>query len=224
MLFDIHLERMIEDKEIVVRGLGNKILDLDFLKKYKMIQPASLDIRLNTVFAIHKANYKYFDLCREGKCFDSIEISSNPIDPINLTPDDYEIIKTEIGSPFIIPPLGFCLAGTIESIQAPDNICYQLDGKSTIGRLGLSTHVTAGFADPGFINQITLEIFNHNYFPIIVRSGMFIGQYKFFRSFDGIESQNPYRNSGTYVDQPATQPPKTEKLYRWIDDENKIVA
>ncbi len=219
MLFDIDLEEMIQEKKMIVRGINNEILDYDFLKKYDMIQSASLDIRLNTIFAVRKNEYDFFEMCKKGSHYNYIPVSDIPIDPFNVDADDYEIIELNMGEEFIIPPLSFCLAGTIESVELPHNICYQLDGKSTIGRLALSTHITAGFADPGFKNQITCELFNHNRSPIILRPGMYIGQYKFFKSSSGRNAKNPYCINGTYAGQPATQYPKTKKIFRYLFNE-----
>lgn len=82
---------------------------------------------------------------------------------------------------FMLHPGDFVLASTEEQVSIPNGIACRFEGKSSLGRIGLLTHVTAGFIDPGFYGQITLEITNVNHIPIKLHEGMLIGQLCFYR-------------------------------------------
>lgn len=90
-----------------------------------------------------------------------------------------EFIEEEKG--YILRPHEFVLGSTVETVNLPANIAARFEGKSSLGRIGLMTHITAGFIDPGFNGQITLEIYNVNETPIVLRPGMLIGQLCFFK-------------------------------------------
>ena len=95
---------------------------------------------------------------------------------------------------YCIDPDGFVLASTKEFVNIPDNIAARFEGKSSLGRLGLTTHVTAGFIDAGFSGQITLEIKNETKYPIYIYEGMKIGQLCFFELDK--EARRPYGSEG----------------------------
>ena len=124
----------------------------------KMIQPSSVDVRLDRFFRVFK-NHRY-------------EVIDPSIEQPDLTrevavaPDDF----------FILHPGEFVLASTYEVITLPDDIAGRLEGKSSLGRLGLLTHSTAGFIDPGFSGHITLELSNVANLPVKLYPGMKIGQ------------------------------------------------
>ena len=82
---------------------------------------------------------------------------------------------------YVLRPGEFILGSTVESVSIPDYLACRFEGKSSLGRIGLTTHVTAGFIDPGFQGTITLEIKNENQFPILLKPGMLIGQLCFIR-------------------------------------------
>lgn len=82
---------------------------------------------------------------------------------------------------YTLDPGEFILGTTVETVHIPPDLASRFEGKSSLGRLGLATHVTAGFIDPGFQGQITLEIKNMNNVPIVISPGMRIGQLCFFR-------------------------------------------
>ena len=90
-----------------------------------------------------------------------------------------EFVEEEKG--YILRPGEFVLGYTDETINLPSNIAARFEGKSSLGRIGLMTHITAGFIDPGFHGQITLEIYNVNCQPIVLSPGMLIGQLCFFK-------------------------------------------
>ena len=123
-----------------------------------MIQPSSVDVRLDKFFRVFE-NHKY-----------------SVIDPSMEQPDLTREVITENDEPFILHPGEFVLASTYEVITLPDDIAGRLEGKSSLGRLGLLTHSTAGFIDPGFSGHITLELSNVANLPVKLFPGMKIGQ------------------------------------------------
>ena len=124
----------------------------------KMIQPSSVDVRLDRFFRVFEDHrYEVID--------PSIE-QSELTREVAVAPDDF----------FILHPGEFVLASTYEVITLPDDIAGRLEGKSSLGRLGLLTHSTAGFIDPGFSGHITLELSNVANLPVKLYPGMKIGQ------------------------------------------------
>jgi dCTP deaminase len=124
----------------------------------KMVQPSSVDVRLDRFFRVFE-NHKY----------ESIDPS---IEQAELTRE----IAVGAEDFFILHPGEFVLASTYEVITLPDDIAGRLEGKSSLGRLGLLTHSTAGFIDPGFSGHITLELSNVANLPVKLFPGMKIGQ------------------------------------------------
>jgi dCTP deaminase len=92
----------------------------------------------------------------------------------------YKVISGEFGSQFLIRPFEFCLATTVEQVILPAHLGARVEGKSSLGRRGLFIHVTAGWIDPGFIGQITLELFNCTQDEIYLTRGQKICQLAFF--------------------------------------------
>lgn len=123
-----------------------------------MIQPSSVDVRLDKFFRVFE-NHRY-----------------SVIDPSIEQPDLTREVIAEGDEPFILHPGEFVLASTYEVITLPDDIAGRLEGKSSLGRLGLLTHSTAGFIDPGFSGHITLELSNVANLPVKLFPGMKIGQ------------------------------------------------
>ncbi|CAB4710469.1 unannotated protein [freshwater metagenome] len=123
-----------------------------------MIQPSSVDVRLDKFFRVFE-NHKY-------------SVIDPSIEQAELTRE----VITEGDDPFILHPGEFVLASTYEVITLPDDIAGRLEGKSSLGRLGLLTHSTAGFIDPGFSGHITLELSNVANLPVKLFPGMKIGQ------------------------------------------------
>jgi dCTP deaminase len=128
-----------------------------------MIQPSSIDVRLDRYFRVFE-NHKY-----------------PHIDPSVEQPDLTRLVEPEGEEPFILHPGEFALASTYEVVTLPDNLASRLEGKSSLGRLGLLTHSTAGFIDPGFSGHVTLELSNVATLPIKLYPGMKIGQLCMFR-------------------------------------------
>lgn len=126
-----------------------------------LVQPASVDVRLDGRFRVFR-NYKY-------SC----------IDPKAVQQDLTELI--EVGEePFIIHPGEFILGNTVERIKLGNDLVGRVEGKSSLGRLGLIIHATAGYIDPGFEGNITLELSNVANLPIRLYPGMKVGQISFF--------------------------------------------
>jgi len=123
-----------------------------------MIQPSSVDVRLD----------KFFRVCENHKY--------SVIDPSTEQAELTREVIAEGDEPFILHPGEFVLASTYEVITLPDDIAGRLEGKSSLGRLGLLTHSTAGFIDPGFSGHITLELSNVANLPVKLFPGMKIGQ------------------------------------------------
>jgi len=128
-----------------------------------MVQPSSVDVRLDRYFRVFE-NHKY-----------------PHIDPSADQPDLTRQVSPDGNEPFILHPGEFVLGSTYEMVTLPDDVAARLEGKSSLGRLGLLTHSTAGFIDPGFSGHVTLELSNVATLPIKLWPGMKIGQLCFFR-------------------------------------------
>ena len=129
-----------------------------------MVQPSSIDVRLDRFFRVFE-NHRY-----------------PHIDPAEEQPDLTRLVETENDRPFILHPGEFVLASTYELFALPDDLAARLEGKSSLGRLGLLTHSTAGWIDPGFTGHVTLELSNVATLPIKLWPGMKIGQMCLFRT------------------------------------------
>lgn len=137
-----------------------------------MLQPSSVDVRLDRFFRVFE-NHMY-----------------SVIDPAAEQPDLTRAVEIKGDEEFILHPGEFVLASTYEVITLPDDVAGRLEGKSSLGRLGLLTHSTAGFIDPGFSGHITLELSNVANLPVKLYPGMKIGQLCLFRLSSPAE--NPY--------------------------------
>lgn len=137
-----------------------------------MVQPSSVDVRVDRYFRVFE-NHRY-----------------PHIDPAEEQPDLTRLIETDGDEPFILHPGQFALGSTFELVTLPDDVAARLEGKSSLGRLGLLNHSTAGFIDPGFSGHVTLELSNVSTLPIMIWPGMKIGQLCFFRLSSAAE--HPY--------------------------------
>jgi len=141
-----------------------------------LIQPASVDLRLGGSFRVfHNHRASAIDL-------------RDP--PTNLT----EQIQVEEGEAFVIHPGEFCLGRTLEYVELPDDIVARIEGKSSLGRLGLIVHATAGFCDPGWNGTLTLELNNLTRVPIKLYPGLPIAQLSFM-TLDA-PAERPYGHAG----------------------------
>ena len=146
-----------------------------------MIQPSSIDVRLDRWFRVFE-NHKY-----------------PHIDPSVEQPDLTRLIEPEGDEPFILHPGEFVLGSTFEVVTLPDDVAGRLEGKSSLGRLGLLTHSTAGFIDPGFSGHVTLELSNVATLPITLYPGMKIGQLCLFRLSSPPSIRTDRRSTGLAI-------------------------
>ena len=128
----------------------------------KHVQPSSVDLRVSDGFRVF-VNHKY-----------------SQIDPRSPQSDLTQLVEVGIEDPFMLHPGEFVLGSTLERIKLGDDVVARLEGKSSLGRLGLLIHSTAGFIDPGFEGHITLELSNVATLPIAIYPGMKIGQISFY--------------------------------------------
>ena len=157
-----------------------------------MVQPSSVDIRLDRYFRVFE-NHRY-----------------PHIDPAVEQPELTRLVEPDSDEPFILHPGEFVLASSYEVVTLPDDIAARLEGKSSLGRLGLLTHSTAGFVDAGFSGHVTLELSNVATLPIKLWPGMKIGQLCFFRLSSPAE--HPYGSSvygSRYQDQRGPTPSRS---------------
>lgn len=128
----------------------------------RMVQPSSVDLRCADAFRVFE-NHRYALI--------------DPKDPQeDLT---VEVVATD-DAPFVLHPGEFVLGSTLERLRLGDDVVARLEGKSSLGRIGLLIHSTAGFIDPGFEGQVTLELSNVANLPIAIYPGMKIGQVSFY--------------------------------------------
>jgi dCTP deaminase len=137
-----------------------------------MVQPSSIDVRLDKFFRLFD-NHKY-----------------PHIDPAQDQPELTRLVEVDAEDSFVLHPGEFVLGSSLELVSLPDDVAARVEGKSSLGRLGLLTHATAGFVDPGFSGHVTLELSNVATLPIMLWPGMKIGQLCFFRLSSPAE--NPY--------------------------------
>jgi dCTP deaminase len=137
-----------------------------------LIQPSSVDVRVDRFFRVfHNARYPFIDVKKPQE---------------ELT----ELVEVDDETPFILHPGEFVLGSTLERIRLPDDLVARLEGKSSLGRLGLLIHSTAGFIDPGWDGHVTLELSNVANLPITIYHGMKIGQLSFVQMTE--PAQTPY--------------------------------
>ncbi len=151
LLSDRDIRTAIETKRVVIEPFDPN-----------MVQPSSLDVRLDRYFRVFE-NHRY-----------------PHIDPAVDQPELTRLVEPSGDEPFVLHPGEFVLASTYEIVTLGDDISARLEGKSSLGRLGLLTHSTAGFIDAGFSGHLTLELSNVATLPIKLWPGMKIGQLCFF--------------------------------------------
>jgi dCTP deaminase len=138
----------------------------------KLLQPSSVDVRVDGLFRVfHNNRYPYIDVKVEQE---------------ELT----ELVEVDGDHPFVLHPGEFVLGQTLEWVELPNDLVARLEGKSSLGRLGLLIHSTAGYVDPGWKGNLTLELSNVANLPIALYHGMKIGQISFFKMSSPVE--RPY--------------------------------
>ena len=138
----------------------------------EMVQPSSVDIHLDRFFRLFD-NHKY-----------------PVVDPAADQPELTRLVEVSADGEFVLHPGEFVLGATYERVTLADDVAARLEGKSSLGRLGLLTHSTAGFIDPGFSGHVTLELSNTATLPIKLYPGMKVGQLCFFQLSSAAEK--PY--------------------------------
>jgi dCTP deaminase len=154
-----------------------------------LVQPSSIDVRVDRRFRVFQnSRYPYIDVRQAME---------------DLT----ELVEVEGEEPFILHPGEFVLGQTLERVTLPNDLVARLEGKSSLGRLGLLIHSTAGFVDSGFSGNLTLELSNVANLPITIYHGMPIGQISFMRMDQPVE--HPYgsgENASKYQGQDEPTP------------------
>jgi dCTP deaminase len=159
-----------------------------------LVQPSSIDVRVDSKFRVfHNARYPFIDVRK-------------PMDDLT------ELIEVAGDDAFILHPGEFVLGQTLESIALPNDIVARLEGKSSLGRLGLLIHSTAGFVDPSFEGNLTLELSNVANLPITIYYGMPIGQISFMRMDEPVE--RPYGAEGVGSKYQGQAEPTPSRFYR----------
>ena len=139
------------------------------------LQPSSVDLHVDAEFRVFRNNrYPFIDVKRDQNLTELVEVGSD--------------------EPFILHPGEFVLGSTLERVAIPDDLVARLEGKSSLGRLGLLIHSTAGYVDPGWDGFLTLELSNVANLPITLYPGMKIGQVSFFQLTTAAET--PYGSAG----------------------------
>jgi dCTP deaminase len=140
--------------------------------KEELIQPSSIDVRVDSRFRVfHNARYPYIDV-------------RQPMEDLT------ELVEVDESEPFV-------LGQTLERVSLPDDLVARLEGKSSLGRLGLLIHSTAGFVDAGFSGNLTLELSNVANLPVTIYQGMPIGQISFMRMDGPVERPYGSREKGS---------------------------
>ena len=159
----------------------------------ELVQPSSVDVRLDSLFRVFD-NTKY-----------------THIDPAMRQDELTSLVEPAPGEPFVLHPGEFVLGSTLEVCTLPDDLAGRLEGKSSLGRLGLLTHSTAGFVDPGFSGHITLELSNVANLPITLWPGMKIGQLCLLKLSSTAE--NPYGSSAVGSKYQGQRGPTPSRAY-----------
>jgi dCTP deaminase len=163
----------------------------------ELVQPSSIDVRLDRFFRVFN-NSAY-----------------THIDPALQQDDLTSLVEPSGDEPFVLHPGEFVLGSTLEVLTLPDDLAGRLEGKSSLGRLGLLTHSTAGFIDPGFSGHITLELSNVANLPITLWPGMKIGQLCLFQLSSAAE--HPYGSAiygSRYQGQRGPTPSRSYQNFR----------
>src|SRR3954447_8951877 len=144
-----------------------------------LVQPSSVDMRVDRSFRVfNNSRYPYTDV-------------PQPMETLT------ELVTVEDDEPFVLHPGEFVLGQTLERVRLPDDLVARLEGKSSLGLLGVVIHSTPGFVDPGFEGNLTLELSNLANLPITIYRGMPIGQISFMRMDAPVEHAYGAREAGS---------------------------
>jgi dCTP deaminase len=160
----------------------------------EMVQPSSVDLRVDRIFRVFRnTRYPYIDV-------------RSPMEDLT------DVVEVKPGEAFILHPGEFVLGSTLEQVSLPDDLVGRIEGKSSLGRLGLLIHSTAGFVDAGWTGHLTLELSNVANLPITIYPGMKIGQLCLFEMTSPAE--RPYGERGKYQGQRGPTPSKFHQDFR----------
>lgn len=158
-----------------------------------LVQPSSVDLRVDSKYRVfNNSRYPFIDV-------------KQPMEELT------ELVTTEEDEPFILHPGEFVLGQTLERVTLPDDLVARLEGKSSLGRLGLLIHSTAGFVDAGFSGNLTLELSNVANLPITIYHGMPIGQLSFMRMDRPVE--RPYGDTDNRSKYQGQAEPTASRYY-----------
>ena len=152
---------MVLSDATIARYLAEGRIEIDPYDE-SLLQPSSVDVRVDRLFRVFRNNRA-------------------PFIDVKVEQDLTELVEVEDDEPFILHPGEFVLGSTLERIALPDDLVARLEGKSSLGRLGLLIHSTAGFIDPGWDGHVTLELSNVANLPITIYPSMKIGQISFMQ-------------------------------------------
>src|SRR5580765_8144422 len=188
---------LLSDRDILAEVAANRLV-LDPWDA-ELVKSASVDVRIDRYFRVFN-NSQY-----------------THIDPAIQQDELTSLVEPKGDDPFVLHPGEFVLGSTLEVVTLPDDLAGRLEGKSSLGRLGLLTHSTAGFIDPGFSGHITLELSNVSNLPIKLWPGSKIGQLCLFRLSSAAE--HPYGSAvygSRYQGQRGPTPSKSyQNFKRW---------
>jgi dCTP deaminase len=165
------------------------------------IQPASVDVHLDRRLLVFRNSRRPF------------------IDVRDEMGDLTEMTEIEDETPFILHPGEFVLASTLEYIELPDDLVARLEGKSSLGRIGLLIHSTAGYVDPGWKGHLTLELSNVANLPVTLYFGMKIGQISYLRL--STPADNLYGSSALGSKYQGQTEPTASRIYKDFDDNRR---
>jgi dCTP deaminase len=187
VLSDRTIRRLLEDGRIGIDPFDDEL-----------VQPSSVDVRVDRFFRVFRnSRYPFIDV-------------KEPMDDLT------ELVEIDDSEPFILHPGEFVLGSTLERITLPDDLVARLEGKSSLGRLGLLIHSTAGFIDPGWDGHVTLELSNVANLPITIYVGMKIGQLSFVQLSEPAE--RPYGAAGIGSKYQGQAGPTPSRYWRNFSD------
>ena len=188
ILSDASIRKELADGRIVIDPLDDRD-----------VQPSSVDLRVDRYFRVFRNDTTPY------------------IDPKQPQEDLTMLVEVEDGKAFILHPGEFVLGSTLEVVTLPDDLVARLEGKSSLGRLGLLIHSTAGFVDAGWSGHLTLELSNVANLPIAIYPGMKIGQISFIRMTSPAE--RPYGSTETRSKYQGQRGPTPSRYYLNFEDE-----
>ena len=164
----------------------------------ELVQPSSVDVRVDRFFRVFRnSRYPFIDV-------------KQPMEELT------ELEEVQDSEPFILHPGEFVLGSTLERVRLPDDLVARLEGKSSLGRLGLLIHSTAGFIDPGWDGHVTLELSNVANLPITIYHGMKIGQLSFVQLSEPAE--RPYGSEGIGSKYQGQRGPTPSRYWQNFED------